>query len=180
MAANPDIIGHIPGQAQRLRVEAIGLAPHNAVVPSSPADLQALENAEQSLDEVHRFLRRVKGALFHSLGSAAERFDDPYLQARREIGMRRKRNYTFGDAIFSDPAWDILLLLFSKLPERECLFVSELSMEGRIPLTTTLRWIATLEAKALVWRRDDENDRRAVNIGLTTHGQKLMRSYFAD
>lgn len=64
--------------------------------------------------------------------------------------VRRARDDVFGENLFSDPAWDILLELFgAKLAGRR-VTTSELAQAIEVPLSTTLRWIAALHERGLI------------------------------
>lgn len=69
-------------------------------------------------------------------------------QVRSILRIRRDRSRIFGDGLFSDPAWDILLeLLAARLGNRK-LRLSEL--DAIAPRSVLARWIAQLEEKGLV------------------------------
>lgn len=73
--------------------------------------------------------------------------------------VRHARDDIFGQNLFSDPAWDILLELFgAKLGDRK-MTTSELAKAIEAPLSTTRRWIGVLHAHGLIESAalDDEN-----------------------
>lgn len=138
----------------------------------------SLELAEQALEDIKLFLATMrKGA--KGADKDANRFDS-HQRARQEFRFLQKRNSILGSDLFSDPAWDILLLLYSSLPERDFLIVREFSTMAAIPVTTALRWVAILENRGLVARRVDQNDRRAVNVSITERGCDLMARSFTE
>lgn len=157
-----------------------GLKAEAAAPGMSLPSMRSLELAEQGLADVRRFVEGARKSLF-SVDSGQPQFAvDPHQQASREIRKRDTRNALLGDDLFSDPAWDILLLLFSELPRREYLMMKDFALKARVPLTTALRWVSALENRGLVWRRGDSHDKRAANVGLTTRGKDLLVRYFAD
>lgn len=69
-------------------------------------------------------------------------------QVRSILRVRRGRSRIFGEGLFSDPAWDILLeLLAARLANRK-ITLSDLNEVA--PKSVLARWIATLEEKGLV------------------------------
>jgi DNA-binding MarR family transcriptional regulator len=96
------------------------------------------------------------------------------------VQQRRRRSELFGADLFADPAWEILLLLFSEQPSREYVKVRDFSITAQLPVTTTLRWLNTLEQRGLIWKKGDDDDRRTTNVGLTKHGVDMMMLYFSS
>lgn len=96
------------------------------------------------------------------------------------IGARRKREAIFGQDLFADPAWDVLLELYAaKLAQRR-VPTSELCKAAAVPGTTALRWIEKLDRLALVRRLADPLDARRVFVELTPRATAAMESYFND
>lgn len=64
------------------------------------------------------------------------------------LAARRKRAEIFGDRIFSDPAWDIVLELFAaELGDRR---VRLDDLAAIAPISVLARWVAVLEERGLV------------------------------
>lgn len=166
-------------------LDGLRAEPSSEVVGDKSADrsvgyptVASLELAEQALEDIKLFLATMrKGA--RGVDKNANRFDT-HQRARQEFRFLQKRNAILGSDLFSDPAWDILLLLYSSLPEREFLIIREFSTMAAIPVTTALRWVSILENRGLVARRGDQNDRRAVNVSITERGCDLMARSFAE
>lgn len=97
---------------------------------------------------------------------------------RRVQKARKIRATFFGEDLFGDPAWDILLELYSCELGQQRISVSSASAAADVPATTALRWMAVLEEKNLVAREKDPLDGRRVWISLTSHGRLLMDRYF--
>lgn len=158
----------------------IGFKAEGPASSATSTGLQALEHAERSLADLNLFLNGVRDTMLSTSSSARLCLANPHLKARRELRARQKRNTLFCDSLFSDPAWDILLNLFAAHAERNSMVVRELTVCTGVPMTTTLRWISTLEVKGLVWRRGNQFDRRIVDVGLTERGIEAMLTYFAE
>ena len=90
----------------------------------------------------------------------------------REIYQARQAR----DKEFDEPAWDLLLILYS-LPRSGELSISSLSYAADIPQTTGLRWQRTLCRRGLVERRPDQFDARRQLIRLTPQGKAEVEEY---
>lgn len=90
------------------------------------------------------------------------------------LEIRRERSRVFGDDLFSDPAWDILLELFAaRLAERR-MTLGDLASVA--PQSTLARWVAALEERGLVELMVDPLEPDQFWIGLSNASQdKLMR-----
>lgn len=67
---------------------------------------------------------------------------------RAVIEMRRRRSTVFGEGLFSDPAWDILLELFAAELGGRRVGLSDL--DPIAPRSTLARWLTALEERGLV------------------------------
>jgi hypothetical protein len=64
------------------------------------------------------------------------------------LQIRRRRSEVFGEGLFSDPAWDILLELFAAQLRQRRLELTDL--ESIAPTSTLARWVAVLQERGLV------------------------------
>ena len=101
-----------------------------------------------------------------------------YRDLQRLIRARRMREEIFGDSMFADPAWDMLLELYASEICQASLTVSALCAGSAVPATTALRWIKALEGYGYIERRNDHLDRRRVHVSLTTKARELMETFF--
>lgn len=97
---------------------------------------------------------------------------------RSLIRHRRNRSHFFEESLFADPAWDILLDLFAAELSQQRVTVTSLCSASAVPSTTALRWIAVLEGKGLIAKRQDPMDARRFFVSLTPQGLKAMQDYF--
>ena len=98
--------------------------------------------------------------------------DNPQLlsSAAAEIyRMRRARDRHMPADLMGEPAWDILLALYSEEPAK--LPVSTVCYGSGVPRTTALRWIGTLEKRGLLERAGHEKDGRIILLSLTPEGR---------
>lgn len=95
------------------------------------------------------------------------------ITAAAEIyAMRRARDRHMPDGLASEPAWDMLLALYSEEPAK--LPVSSLCYSSGVPMTTALRWIGVLESQGLVKRSRHERDARINLLSLTSEGSGVV------
>ena len=104
---------------------------------------------------------------------------DPRL-VRRIIRQRQLRAQVFGNDLFADPAWDILLDLTAARAEHTRVSVTSLCIASGVPPTTALRWIGQMVDAGLLERVEDESDRRRAFIQLADKAAEGMARYFAE
>jgi DNA-binding transcriptional ArsR family regulator len=140
-----------------------------------------LDALARDVGEIHRnlegVLRRL-GAPLDPRDSACGEADEVDA-ARALIGARRARERLFGDGLFADPAWDMLLALFVADAEGEPLSVSQLCGASGVPHTTALRWIESLARAGLIVRAPDARDARRTLISLHSDAREKVRQVLA-
>lgn len=93
--------------------------------------------------------------------------------------IRDIRNRTLGDDIpFSDPAWDIMLDLYTARLSGDRLSVTDVAIGSGIPLTTALRWVDLLRRKGAIERTRDPTDRRRTFLALSETQFELLNGLF--
>lgn len=110
---------------------------------------------------------------------AAEPGDIAARDIREAIRARRLRDQFFGNGLFEDPAWDMLLDLFAAELERAQVSVSSLCIAAAVAPTTALRWIARMTEAGLFERQPDPFDRRRAFMALSERASAGMRGYVA-
>lgn len=96
---------------------------------------------------------------------------------KRLIDERRDRGAHFAASLFSDPAWDILLVLTLAQSRYRRLTISNLCDAVDAPMTTALRWIGALTDKGLLVRRNDATDKRRKFVELSSEAFAAMAAY---
>lgn len=96
---------------------------------------------------------------------------------RQLLRARRERSRFFGERLFSDPAWDMLLELYAAELSQRRVSVGGLATGSGTPMTTALRWIDALVKDGLAERRQDPLDARRVFVSLTIKGSHAMDAY---
>ena len=99
--------------------------------------------------------------------------------ARWWLKARRLREETFGPGLFADPAWDILLDLYSAAARGESVPTSSLAHAARVPHSTAIRWAKLLTKAGIVVRERDPRDARRVLVSLSAAATALMEGYLA-
>ena len=103
-------------------------------------------------------------------------------RAARLYRTRRRRDMLFGaDAdLFGEAAWDILLDLYAARQSDRQVCISSASIASVAPISTGLRYIASLERRGLVARTPDPVDRRRSWLNLTERAVALMEEYLSN
>lgn len=123
----------------------------------SAGGMSAMNNSAVLLDDEVRWLRH----------------------ARRLYSDRRSRASLFGDeALFGEPAWDVLLDLFIAAKENKRVPVTSACIGAAVPVTTALRWLALMEERGLILREADPTDARRVFVRLSADAYARMATYF--
>lgn len=100
-------------------------------------------------------------------------------QAKETYSNRRRRAHYFGEAMFSEPAWDMLLLLYI-LRDGGRLSVSALARETGFSKTTALRWLGYLDSHKLIDRDEHPTDKRVAFVTISLKGKDLLEAYLSE
>lgn len=99
--------------------------------------------------------------------------------AREAYRNRRLRRHFYDDeALFGEPAWDLLLDLFIAAREGKQVPVTSACIGAAVPTTTALRWLAVLEARGMIVREADGRDARRIFVRLSAQAEEQMTGYF--
>jgi hypothetical protein len=94
------------------------------------------------------------------------------------LELRRARAAMFGQDLFSDPAWDILLQLFAASLEGRRLGLGD--FEGVCPATTLARWLTILERRGLVACNLDCSDPENFSLELSSDAAARLSNLLRD
>ena len=128
----------------------------------------------------------AKATISAASGSAAQRNETAHAIAIAERIYRFRRHredkaaQIFGDGLFADPAWDILLDLFIHNARGMKVSVSSVCLGAHTPATTALRHIAELERRGVIVRSPHPNDRRVWHASLTDEALAFVRDNLLD
>ena len=97
-------------------------------------------------------------------------------RARAAFRARRVRDQAFGNvrALFSEPAWDMLLQLFIWREEHRVARADELTAAAAAPVSTAIRWLDVLISEGLVDRLRAAN--QGDTVRLTDRAVALVRA----
>jgi DNA-binding MarR family transcriptional regulator len=92
------------------------------------------------------------------------------------IEARRRRMDFFSPALFGEPAWDMLLALYSA-PESLQLGIGDLTDFSSVSPSIARRWLRCLEAQRLVVLEECFGHQAKPKCMLTGQADDLLRSY---
>jgi DNA-binding MarR family transcriptional regulator len=135
-----------------------------------------------SLSQVQRIAAQSQAALNVALAN----FENPpklpaspVEAAYRHLRLRRRRESLFetagfGNGMFGEPVWDMILDLYVARSQDKRISVSSLCIAAAVPSTTALRHISLMVQSGLATRQGDPDDARRVYIGLSDRAVELM------
>jgi FixJ family two-component response regulator len=134
---------------------------------------------EDLLAALDRAAERSSGMKARFAAGGAESIDEAVKVdlLARVVKARALRARIFGDGLFSDPVWDMLLDLSIARLLGKRIFVTSLCIASGVPMATALRRIDDLEAGGLVTRVRDQADARRIFVDLTDDGFAKMQVY---
>lgn len=97
--------------------------------------------------------------------------------ARWALMARRLREDVIGGELFSDPAWDILLDLYTALARGARVKSSSVAVIAGVPPSTGRRWVSKLLELGLIERVKERADQRFTYLGLSAKGRDIMEAF---
>lgn len=101
-------------------------------------------------------------------------------RARASVARRKRRALNFNSAMFGEPAWDMLLALYTAEAGASRIAVTGLTKLSGAPPTTALRWLDYLAKERMVMREPHPVDRRLTYVSLTDKGRQALDAHFDD
>lgn len=95
------------------------------------------------------------------------------------LKARRLREEMFGPEMFADPAWDILLDLYTAEAKGQSVQISSLAIAARVPHSTAIRWAKIMTRSGFLVREKDPSDARRIHVRLSPKARELMENYLA-
>lgn len=153
----------------------------------SPLPLEEVDQIELPLDvltaeieKLGRIVDAIRATQATRLLDAPPDVNDELLAKAVSIyRFRRQRDDAFGQQMFADPRWDILLDLFIAGRQRRTISISSACIGACAPSTTALRHLSALVKHGLVRRESSEFDLRTHWVELTEEGrdkiERLLR-----
>lgn len=149
----------------------------NAEIADLTRQLRMLGNQAMRLaaDVAARQAQEAERSVFEAL----ERDSDIWLVVAQDLYReRQRRREIFGDDLFGEPAWDLLLDLYIAEKTGTRTSVTAACLGANVPGTTALRYLQQLEERGLVLREGDRRDARRVFVRLSEAGYARMTDYF--
>jgi DNA-binding MarR family transcriptional regulator len=145
--------------------------PPDSVVPSQEA-VDLIVALQRCLSNVHA--RQEDAAVLD--GDSASQL----ASIARYIDARRARAMLLGQNLFSDPAWDILLLLYQAELEGRALALEQLSETLRLSMSVIVGQVGVLERRGLLdEHHSSPNSRRRRTIRPSPLAIDAMSSWFS-
>jgi DNA-binding MarR family transcriptional regulator len=145
---------------------------HSSLGPGDEPDRPV--DAAELRDRLHAILRQLDRAT----GEVSTLSEAPTAKRVASILKARRLRAKFFDAdLFAEPAWDMLLELYTAELDEVRATIGSLSLGAGVPATTALRWIQVLEEKGLFARHPDPLDRRRIFVSLTKKGIDAMNAF---
>lgn len=157
-------------------------------LPSKSSQPKAVTLSERDLEEAKRLAELLSREDPETKGNELSRILHERLQderaklerrAQQILALRRRRIERFGKAMFSEPAWDMLLILYAS-NSSERLTVNRLIRLSGASKATALRWIDYLVDQRLIVRTAHPTDARCVFVVLTEKGKGSLDAYLSD
>jgi DNA-binding MarR family transcriptional regulator len=94
---------------------------------------------------------------------------------------RQFRSSIFGQNLFGDPAWDIVLVLYLGQLRNEMVPVARLAEAASVSANGVERWLAALDQQGLIERTTrSASDNEDVQVALSQKGSSAMRRWLAQ
>ena len=100
--------------------------------------------------------------------------------AKRALFERQQRSKHLTKAIFGEPAWDVLLVLYIADFVGGKQTIGNLASLVDVPVSTVVRWVRQLERENLATREPHPHDRRMVFVRLGELGREVLDRYFSS
>jgi len=117
---------------------------------------------------------RLARALYERLRSDGDILEQ---KARQILALRQKRSTYFAKAMFGEPAWDILLVLYTA---GEGLTMNRLAQLSGVSQATGLRWMNYLSDQKLIKLESHPTDARSMRVLLAEKGREALDSYLTS
>lgn len=96
---------------------------------------------------------------------------DPLIELAKNTFLTRKmREELFDGSLFGEPAWDVMLILFSDKGSQSICSAEELAKQVGMSGTAMVRWLRVLEARNIVHFDGELAE-------LTTDGRRRLKQY---
>lgn len=181
------MLGRMGCRASRCRRRGIELTdPKQDRLGQDLGDREAVRLSGRDLEDARRLLRLLteaehepdtpnpSRALYERLQGGSSKLQQ---RARQLLALRQRRTQFFGKSMFGEPAWDILLVLYSA---GEGLTMNRLAVMSGVSQATGLRWMNYLTDQKFIARESHPTDARSLRVRLTEKGKAQLDAYLSD
>ena len=98
--------------------------------------------------------------------------------ARYMLRLRKAAKSCFGPPVLSEPAWSLMLALYTADAVRKQLHIGSIAERADVPRSTALRWLTKLDRSGFVRLVPDPSDKRAGRVRMTAGGLEAMQRSF--
>ena len=165
----------VPDEGRRRKGDSMGQpADFRRHKPANDDSVAPTENIQEHLERIENPTEPagiVGAAVRPNISTSKER------DVRRALELRANRAEVFGDGLFSEPAWDILLKLYSADLNSRAESISNVCLASGVPPSTALRWLQHLQGEGWIERSFDPDDRQFL-IALSAKSRMAMERLF--
>jgi DNA-binding MarR family transcriptional regulator len=98
--------------------------------------------------------------------------------ARYMLRLRKAAKSCFGPPVLSEPAWSLMLALYTADAARKQLHIGSVAKRADVPRSTALRWLTKLQQSGFVMLEPEPSDKRAIRVRMTEDGAEAMQRSF--
>ena len=145
---------------------------------SSAPKRKSVELSERDVRDAARLLSVIVAATTTDTAPSLRSREELIARARQQILHRKRRSQQFPRGIFGEPAWDMLLVLYTSegfSPET----IRDLREQAGLTHSTALRWLDYLESQQLIARKSHLTDKRSAYVELTERAREKLDQYFS-
>lgn len=143
------------------------------LVKSSAQNIQKVVNdLEGGIAKLRQLIQLQLSGGLNGAAAARDNFWD-YLQ------FYRSQASILGTMEFTNPAWNLLLEIYSNGLLQRRVFLTDTANAAGVPMATALRWYTKLEKDGWLVRHADTKDRRKSWYELSPEGIAKFEAYFA-
>jgi DNA-binding MarR family transcriptional regulator len=177
-----------------LAMQGLGQLPKSSSVPPRPLiacgdpqesslafekpitkDVKPVFLTAEDADAAEYLLQRIAISRVEGPPTSAGKVDLHNLAARL-YAARRIRERFLPRELLGEPAWDMLLILYSSEGRAEELSISSVCHAADVPQSTAMRWATTLMEMGLIFREPHKTDQRSVVVRLTADGRSRIET----
>lgn len=177
--------------SKTLNAKELALSEPKPKLPTAKRDLpKSVTLSGRDLEEARRLLGLLSEDDDETSSTASElarlafarrptRQEQLTIRAREVLTLRQKRAELFGPTMFGEPAWEMLLHLYTMAgAARQSM--SRLAQLSGSSKATALRWIDYMLDRGLISRQPHPTDLRTAFVELTDKGREKLEAYLAD